>query len=182
MKQPPKTGNRIVNKSAGMCLQTGFLGALVCSWTVGLPTRISQAQVHENNKPMDMKQIERLERQLSEIRQRIDALRQINDPHTQNVTAHLARLTPTKHIVNLFIGNFYVKRGHKDDFHVGDRVLTICRVNGVKQITGFGVVVRLEDDEALFEELSGSGTHVEDEVYVINRDDTSASIINAIQF
>jgi hypothetical protein len=162
-------------------LQICLVVTLVYSWIMALPIRIGQAQVHENNKPLNMKQIECLERQLSLIRHQIDDLRQINEPHTQNVTEHLARRPHTKNIVNVFYGLWYAKRGEKDDFRVGDRLLTIRRVNGVKQVTGFGVVARLEDDEVLFEELSGSNTRLEDEVYVVNREDTPASIINAIQ-
>ena len=131
--------------------------------------------------PLDMKQIERLERQLSIIRNRIDNLRRINDPHTVNVTENLASRPPTKNIINAFYGLWYANRGVKDDFRVGDRVVTIRRANGIKQINGIGVVAFVDSDTAKIEVLGRNVPRFDDEVYVINREDTSASLVNAFQ-
>ena len=164
-------GARMTNQKYFLCI----IVVLVCSWCQTHPLRAGQSQIHEDNKPLDTKQIERLERQLSDIRKHIDTLRQINDTHTQNVTGHLARRAPGSFITILFTGLWFTKRGQKDDFRVSDRVITVRRINGSKQITGYGVVAYLDDDTMEFEVLRGSSTMLEDEVYVVNREDTSAS-------
>ena len=174
-----KTGKRIVVKGAYVKVRTSLVVALLCTCVLALPIRTGQAQRHDNDKPLDTKQIERLERQLSEIRGRIDNLRRIHDPHTVNVTEHLASRPPTKNSVIFFTGLFFANRSVKDDFRVGDRVLTIRRVNGVKQITSFGVVAFVDSDSIQFEVLNEKIFPMGDEVYVINREDTSASITNA---
>lgn len=179
----------MMNRKHSACLAF----ALVCSWVLTLPTRAGQArvqlpaqagqkQMHNHNKPLDMKQIKRLELQASKIRARIDQLRQVQEPYTQNVTEHLARRPSTKTIVIALYGQLYhTKRGQQDDFRVSDRILTVRRINDSKQITGYGVVVQVELNEMSFEPLAGSSIMFYDEVYVVNREDTGASIIHAIQ-
>lgn len=165
----------------------------VCFWTLTLPTHAGQGSIgatvqvgnqqkFERVKALDTKQITRLELQLSKLRARIDELRQVNEPQTQNITEHLARMTPDKMIVmGLRGGLYFTNRGKKNNFRVADRILTMRESNGCKQITGYGVVAFVEKGEMSFEFLSGSSIKIYDEVYVVNREDTPASIINAFQ-
>lgn len=162
------------------CLEAVVL-ILVGASVLTLSACAEQGKRQEKPKRLDTKQIARLEHQLSDIRCRIDRLRHINDVYTQSFLEYVPSFVPSRTTIAGFEGTCYANQGVRDDFRISDRVLTLHHADGKSQITGYGVVYKIEGQIVRIVTSEKSRTQLGDEVVVINREDTAASIVQTGQ-
>ncbi len=134
------------------------------------------SEIIKKRKTGDLKlKIDKLQRQLSEAKDELKKL-QWNAETIPNLNP------PRMIILNINDAIAIVNRGSHDGIHLSDTPVVLRKTNAGYVIVGYLDIVRIYDKDMETESIDfiPSGIHPEDEVYIINRDNSPYSLTSAL--